>query len=184
VSAAVGQPGAGQLLLCEAALDGLPHERRAARGETDPILAADFLPEATAREVGACVGACLRLPEVALVERGRRVQHPVEAVAAPAPGVLLWRCLLVLERDVEPLREPFDRAYEFDAFGLLDERDCVAGRPAAEAVVEPFLRADREGRRPLLVEGTEAREAPARAAQLRSFRDDLDDVRGRLDRLD
>src|SRR5213078_4333945 len=155
VAAAIDQPRAGQLLLHEPTLRGLARERRPARREAEPVFAADVFAEAPTRKVGPRIGAGLRLPEVALVERSRRVKHCVEAVASPSPGVLFRGSLLVLERHVEALREPFDCADEVDAFGLLDERDRVTGGAAAEAVVEPFLGANGERRRPLVVEGTE-----------------------------
>src|SRR5262249_53925043 len=144
----------------------------------------DLLPEAAAPEVAACVGAGLRLPEVAFVERGSGVEYRVETVAAPAPGVLLGGGFLVVQRDVEALSEPLDSTHEVDAFGLLDERDRVAGGAAAEAIVEPLLRADGERWRPLVVERAKPREPRTRAAKLRPSRNDLDDVRGSLDGLD
>ena len=121
VAAAIDQSRACQLLPGEGTLRGLARERRRAGREAEPVLTADVLAEAATRKVGPRIGAGLRLPEVALVERGRRVEYGVKAVAAPALGVLLRRGLLVLERHVEPLREPFDCADEVDAFGLLDE---------------------------------------------------------------
>src|SRR5205823_11685377 len=173
-----------QLLLREAALTGLARERRAARRETEPVLPANLLAEATALEVRARLRPGLRLPEVALVERGCRVEHGVEPLAAPALRVLLGRGLLVLERNVEPLRQPLDRADEVDPLRLLDEGDCVASPLAAEAVVRALLGADGKGRRPLVVERAEPRESGARTAKRSAAGEDLDDVGDPLDGFD
>src|SRR5256886_16180600 len=135
-------------------------------------------------EVRTRFRSCLRLPEVALVERGRRVEHRVEALPVPALRVLLGRSLLILERNVEPLREPLNRSDEVDALGLLDERDRVAAALAAEAVVGAFLGTDGERRRPLVVERAEPGEARARSLQLRPAGNDLDNIGGGLDGLD
>ena len=110
--------------------------RARARRETEPELAADRLAEPAALEVVAHGHSGRRLPEVALVERGRLVEHRVQPVAPLPRLLLLRRRLLVLERDAEPLRQPLDRLGEVEVLRLADERDHVAALAAAEAVVE------------------------------------------------
>ena len=148
----------------------------APRRETEPELAADRFAEPSAREVLAHRRACRRLPEVALVERGRLLEDGVQPVA-PLPRLLeLRRGLLVLEVDAEPLGQPLDGLGEVEVLGLADERDHVAALAAAEAVVQLVGRIDGEARRPLLVEGTAAGVAGAGLAQRRPPRDDLHHV--------
>ena len=183
VAARVRQPGAAQLVGREALLARLLREA-GARREAEAELAADGLAEAAALEVGAHGYAGRRLPEVALVERGRLVEHGVEPVAALARLLLLRRGLLVLERDAEPLRQPLDGAGEVEVLRLADEGDHVAALAAAEAVVELVGRVDREARRPLLVERAAAGVARAGLAQRRPAGDDLDHVGCRDDLSD
>src|SRR5262249_42236205 len=148
--------------------------------EAEPVLAAHLLAEPAALEVGARRLAARRLPEVALVERGRLLEQREQALAPAARGVLLRRRLLVLERDAEALGQPLHRLREVELFRLLHELDHVAARPAAEAVVELVRRVDGEARRLLVVERTEAGPPGARAPELGPRRDDLDHVgRGR-----
>src|SRR4029077_7907500 len=99
-------------------------------------------------------------------------------------SVLLRRRLLVLDRYAEAFSQPFDRAGEVESLGLADEGDHVALASATEAVVELVDRIDRERRCALVVERTAPCVAVAGLAQLRSRRDDLDEVRGRLDGFD
>src|SRR5439155_4183289 len=147
-------------------------------------LAAALLAEPALRKVRAHRLAGRRVPEIALVERCRLLQQREEPLAVAALSVLTRRGVVIVERDAEAVGEPLDRAREVEVLGLLDERDEVAALAAAEAVVELVDRVDREARRPLLVERAAADEAPARLAQLRPRRDELDEVGGRLDRLD
>ena len=96
-----------------------------------------------------------------LEEHGRLVEQGVEPVPAPACLLGLGRRLLVFERDVEPLREPLDRADEVDALRFLDEADDVTALAAAKAVIELVDRIDRKARGALVVERTAADEAAA-----------------------
>src|SRR5207302_7972786 len=98
-----------------------------------------------------------------------------------ASRVLFGRRLLVLELDVEALREPFDRARKVELLGLANEGDQVALRTATEAVVELVGRIDGEARRPFVVEGTASDVARSRFAQRRPRGDDGDDVARGLD---
>ena len=178
------QAGGAQLVGGEPLLRRLARERVAAEREAEPELAADLLAEAAPGEVVARERAGLRVPEVALVERGRLVEQRVEPVA-PAPSRVVGRArVLVLRLDVEAVGEPLDRAGEVEALRVADERDRVAARAAAEAVVEALHRVDREARRALLVERAAAGHAPADLAQRRAVLDDRDEVGRLLDGLD
>jgi hypothetical protein len=126
----------------------------------------------------------LGVPEVALVEGRRRVEQLEQALAAAAARILLRRRLLVLDLDVETVGEPLDRTGEVELLGLAHERDHVALRAAAEAVVELLERIDGEARRPLLVEGAAAYVPRPRLPQLRAPADHRDDVDGGFDVLD
>jgi hypothetical protein len=85
-----------------------------------------------------------RLPEHALVERGGLLEQREQAVPAASPSVRARRSFLVLERNVEAVGEPLDRAHEVEPLGLADERDRVAADAAAEAVVGAAVGRDRE----------------------------------------
>ena len=126
--------------------------------EPEPELLRDLLSEAAAGEVLAHRSARLAVPEQSLEVAGRLVEHRVQALAPPPLRLDARRCLLDLDRDAEPLREPLDRADEVEVLRLADERDDVAALPAAEAVVELLDRVDGERRRLLLVERTAAGE--------------------------
>src|SRR5712692_4687483 len=147
-------------------------------------LAANVLAETAPGKVLAHRLARLGLPEVALVERGRLLEQRVQPLGAAAACVRLRRGRLVLERDPVAVGEPLDRAREVEVLRLADEGDDVAGGRAAEAVVQALLRADREARRPFLVERAAAGEPRARLAQLRPRRNDVDEIGRGLDRLD
>src|SRR5207302_3226893 len=67
VAAPVGEAGRGELGRCEPLLPGLSRECLAARGEAEPVLAADLLAQAAAGQVVARERACGRVPEVPLV---------------------------------------------------------------------------------------------------------------------
>ena len=156
----------------------LRDEHRAARRQPEPELAADLLAEPAPGEVLAHRLARGGLPEVALVEARRLLEQREQPLAPLALGVLARRLVLVLQLDAEPLGEPLDRAREVEVLRLADERDRVALRAAAEAVVELVDRVHREARRPLLVEGAAGRPARAGLAQLRPPTDQLDHVDG------
>ena len=123
-----------------------------AEREPQPVLAAHLFAERAAREVVARVRPRRRIPEDALVVGGRGIEQREQPLAPLPARIRLWRDLVVLERNVEPIREPLDRADEVELLRVADERDQVALRAAAEAVVELLERVDGEARRPLLVE--------------------------------
>jgi hypothetical protein len=175
------QPGGAQLVAREPLLLCLLREP-APRRETEPELAADRFAEPSAREVVAYRRTGRRLPEVALVERGRLFEDGVQPVAALARLLELRRGLLVLEADTEPLRQPLDRLGEIEVLGLADERDHVAALATPEAVVQLVGRIDGEARRPLLVEGAATRVAGASLSQRGTAGDDFHHV-GRGDDL-
>src|SRR5262249_6919784 len=173
-----------ELVRREALLARLPREQSASRREPEPEFPADLLTEAAAREVVARVRPGLRVPEQPLVERRRLVEQLEEAHPAAPSSVLPRRGFLVLERDAKPLGQPLDRAREVEPLGLADEAEEIAALAAAEAVVEPLARVDREARRPLVVEGAAAREVAAGFAQRRALFDDRDEVGALPNRLD
>src|SRR6266511_2068507 len=184
VAAPVHEAGRDELFASEAAAERFTHERRAAERESESVLAAHFFAEPAPREVVASKRACLRVPEIALVERGGCVEEFEQAFAVAATGVLLRRRLLVLDLDVEAVGKPLDRAGEVKLLRVAHERDQVPLRAAAEAVVELVRRVDREARRPFLVERATAEIARPGLAQLRSRGDDRDHVGCNLDFLD
>src|SRR5207245_2597034 len=132
VPAPVRQPRVDEFGARVALRDRAPRERRLARGEPEPELAADLLAAAAPREVRARLRGSLGLPEVALVEAGGPLEQRVEALSVSALPVLLGRPLLVVELHVEAIGEPLDRADEVDPLVLLHERDRVASLAAAE----------------------------------------------------
>ena len=184
VAAAVDETGGGELLPREAALESLACERRAAERETEAVLAAHLLVQTAPGKVIARKRARLRVPEVPLVERRRCVEQLEEAFAPAAPRILLRRGLLVLDLHVEAVREPLDRAGEVQLLGLAHERDDIALRAAAEAVVELLDGVHRKARRALLVERTPPDVSRPGLAQLRAAADDRDDVGCRLHLFD
>ena len=111
-------------------------QHRAARREPEPELPADLLAEPAPGEVRPRRLAARRLPEVALVERGRLLEQREQPLAPRRAGVGLRRRLLVLERDAVALGEPLDRADEVEPSVSCTKRDQVAALAAAEAVEE------------------------------------------------
>ena len=117
------------------------------------------------------------------VEGRGAVEQLAEAAPLLAPRLRPRVLFLALQLDPVAVGEQLDRLGEAEPLLLLDELDRVAADPAAEAVVELFLRVDREGGRGLLVEGAEPDPARALAAQVGVGGDDLDDVDCLLDPL-
>ena len=173
-----------QLLRGEALLVCLAREQPALGREPEPELAADLLTEAAAREVVARERARRRVPQHPLVEGRGLVEELVEALAAETLRVFPRRRLLVFERDAEALGKPLDRSREVEALRLPDEAEEVAALAAAEAVVQPLTRVDREARRPLLVERAATGQMAARLAQRGALLDDGDEVCALPHRLD
>src|SRR5579864_2331178 len=165
VAAAVDEPAGEQILLGEPFLQRAPRERRPARSEAEPERAADLLTEPARREVLPRERALLAVPQQLFVERGGAVHQLREPFLAPARTVGLRRDLLVLDLDVEALRELLDRADEVHLLDLLDERDRIAALAAAEALEGASRRRDGEAWRPLLMERAEAPVRPAGLAQ-------------------
>ena len=58
------------------------------------------------------------------------------------------------KRNVGALREKFDRVRKVQRFDLLDERDDVSARAAAETVVKLIQRVDAKRRRLFMMKGT------------------------------
>ncbi len=114
------------------------------------------------------------LAQLLLVEAvggGERVEELLPAVVAGTAGHA------ARNRDAEARGERFDRLREIEPVHLPDEVDDVASGPATEAVVETLLPIHREGRRALVVEGTETLPGAPRLLQARVLADDLHDVR-------
>ena len=147
--------------------------------QAEPELAADRLAEAPTGEVRPHRLARGRLPQVALVEGSRLLQHRVQPVSATARLLDVRRQLLVFERDPETLRKPLDGLGEIELLELADEADRVAALAAAEAVEQLVDRVHREARRPLVVERATAGEARARPLERGVLRDEIDHVRRR-----
>ena len=99
--------------------------------------------------------------------------------AGPARPVLGGAPVVVAQRDPGPLREPLDRFDEVEVLDFADEGDGVTRLLAAEAVVEPERRVDRERRGLLLVEGAEPHPALTDALQRHVLAGHRDEV-GRL----
>src|SRR6266540_6260639 len=181
VAAPIDESCGEELVAREAAIERLARERRPSEGESETVLATDLLGEASPFELVPRERARLRIPEISLVERRGRVEHLEQTLPPPAARVLLRRRLLVLDLDVEPIREPFDRAREVELLGLANERDQVALRTTAEAVVELVDHVDREARRSLLVERTAAEVPRPGLTELSPRGNDRDHVGRRLD---
>ena len=168
VAAAVGEPGCAQLLRGESLLPRFPRERRAAGREPEPVLAADLLAETAALEVRARRLTARRLPEVALVERGRLLEQREQPLApptlrGPAPGELSSYSSGTLNRSASNSIAPTKSRFSC----LLDERDRVPALAATEALEGASVRRDREAWRLLLVERAQAGETRAGLAQPR-----------------
>ena len=184
VVALPGETCLAQLLSGETLLVRLAREQPALGREAETELATDLLAEAAAREVVARERARRRVPQHPLVEGRGLVEELVEALAAETLRVFPRRRLLVFERDAEALGKPLDRSREVEALRLPDEAEEVAALAAAEAVVQPLTRVDREARRPLLVERAATGQMAARLAQRGALLDDGDEVCALTHRLD
>ncbi len=147
----------------------------------DAVLAQNLLAEPALGEVIARFAGLFGVPEVGRVVGGGAVEELLEATALLTFGLCSRVLLLTLELDPVAVGEHLDRIGEAETLFLLDELDHVAADTTAEAVVELFLRVDRERGRALVVEGAEADHPGARAAQVGVGRDHLDDVGGLLD---
>ena len=123
-------------------------------------------PEATALEVGAGPRRLAGVPQVPAVEGGR-LREQLDQPLALAPALVVAPAGVVLQLDSVAVGELLDGVAEVEALLLLQEREDVAARLAAEAVVELLDRVDRERRRALVVERAqpEPPRAPAGAAR-------------------
>src|SRR5207247_11381410 len=119
----------------ETPLPRLAGGRRPSGSKTEPVLAADVLAEPASHQVVTGERAGLRVPEVALVERGCRVEQLEQPFAAAASRILLRARLLVLELAVEAVSQPLDSAGEVELLRFAHERDQVALSAATEAGV-------------------------------------------------
>ena len=79
-------------------------------------------------------GAALGRVEHQLLVEVDRGAHRLDQPGTPAT-VLGDGLVVVAQRDAGTRREPLDRVDEVEVLDLAHERDRVAGRPAAEAVV-------------------------------------------------
>ena len=166
----------GEAVLLRPRAHGVRGERRVA----DLELGDDRVRQRAAREVDARRLGLLRLLEATAEEIGKLA---VELQLAFALSGL--RVLLLLHRDPARAGEFLHGLDERHALLLLHELDAVARLAAAEAVVEPLVGLDVEGRRLLVVERTARHVAAARAAELDAIRgDQVGQVGPRLDLLD
>ena len=122
-----------------------------------------------------CAGSAAPIPPSSALEQAARGRSDRRARPLRSDRCLRLRSLatalvVVAQRDARARREPLDRVDEVEVLDLADERDRVAARLAAEAVVHAGLGVDRERRRLLGVERAEADEAAARPASARGAR--------------
>jgi len=113
--------------------------------------------------------------ELALVVPRRRLQHFVQ-VRVFARG---RRARIPRHLHADPLRQFLDRVEKLHAVVFHQELERGAVGPAAEAVIELLLRAHRERRRALVVEGTAGLVFAAGALERYPRLDQLDDVGAR-----
>ena len=175
---ALREPGRVELGLGEPAAPGREqHAVPRARGVADAELAQNLLAQAATLQVLARAPRLGRFPQVALVVgRGPRqqLQQPLAAAAALDLARVL---LLALQLDPVAFGQQLQGAFEVHPFGLLHEREDVAGGLAAEAVVDLLAGIDPERRRALLVERAQPLVAARTGApQLGARRDQLDHV--------
>ena len=109
-----------------------------------------------------------------MVEAGR-LPDRLDERTPPAPLLGLVG-IGVAERDVGPVGQVLDGSGEVEVLHLADEVDDVTLHLTAEAVEDRLLLADREGRRLLTVERTQAHPLAPRLLELRVLGDDPDDV--------
>ena len=112
-----------------------------------------------------------------------RLRHRIDELLAAGP-LLAVAGGRVRELDPGLGGELLDRAHEVDVVDLLHEREHVAGRVAAEALVAAGLLAHVERRRLLGVERAQPDPVAAGLAQLHVLRHDVDDRNRRADPLD
>ncbi len=156
---------------------GQHHSVPGARRIADPELAQRLLAQPAAEQVLAGVRGLARLPQVPGVVDRAPLYERLQPVSPLALGGRLGILRLDLELDPEPLGERLERAGEVDAFGLHHELECVARRLAAEAVIQPLVRADVKRARALVVKRADPEVAvDAGAAQLGPGRDQRDHV--------
>ena len=152
----------------EGALERVPRVRRRAEAEGRALLGR----EAALLEERPRGG--MRAEARAEERRGRRERLGGARVApAVGPGPVPPN----RQRDAREAREVGDGLRKIHAFGLAHERDRVALRPAAEAVVEALVRVDVEGRRLLAVERAQTLPRLPHLLQRRRGADQRDEVR-------
>ena len=173
------QPARDQLVAAVARLRGSgEHPFVRTWREPDPELAQRPLLQAPRSEVRAGGGRLGRLPQHPHVVGGRALEQCAQPVISlrgaprsPDPP------RLALELDPAAVGERLQRTREVEPLGLHHEREDVAARAAAEAVVELLDRVDPERRRPLVVERAQpGQPSRARAPQLRAGADQLLEV--------
>ena len=143
-------------------------------GEADPELAGKRLPDFAITEQVAPGLAGGGRPQHVLVIR-LRLGVELDG-SAPAPAGAAGGARTALEFDTGPVGEHLEGLPEVDALDLLDEFEEIPALVTAVAVPDLALRADRERRRLLGVEGTEPRQLPSRTVERDVPADDLDEV--------
>ena len=161
---------ARELLLLEMTAERVEAVGRVA--ELEPlhrVLLVGTAAQVAARETGVVVR---HQPVVVEVDRGGDgLVQPIAALA-----ILRVRGVVVAELNARSRREPFDGADEVEMLDLAHERDRIAARRAAEAVVEALFLIDRERRCLLGMERAQTDEAAARLLQREVFARQLDEV--------
>src|SRR6202022_4502380 len=124
------------------------------------------------REIALCLvvrPGQLRLEES--MSRRKSVEEFLPAFVARASRALR-------DRDAKTLSQKLDGFGKIEPIDLPDEMDDVPTRPASEAVVEPFVAVDGEGRSPFPMKRAEPFPGTTRLLQFGVLADDLDDVHG------
>ena len=137
----------------------------------------DLFAQPARGEIVARASRLVGLPQVALVVSGG-AREQLEQALSPLPTLRLARVLpLALQLHAIALGEQLERPFEVDALGLLHEREHIARRLAAEAVVDLLRGVDAERGRSLLVERAQPL-VPRRAGapQLCPRADELDEI--------
>jgi hypothetical protein len=178
VAARLRQPAPQQLLLrVPGAPRRLHHPVERGGREPDAVLAQRALLQPAPGEVRAGRRGLAALPQHADVVGGGALQQRQQPVGALAAGRRRRVLGLALELHPVAVGERLQRAREVEPLGLHHEREDIAPRAAAEAVVELLHRVDPERRRPLVVERTEPLEPlRARPPQLGAGPDQLLEV--------
>ncbi len=175
------EAGLHQRVGVELAPQALDQVLPARRGEAEPKRAHALARHPTPLEVGARLGAALRIAEPLLVGARRQIERLDQPAAASR---LARRAAALRHRDAGPPAQQLDRLEEAHLLGLLHVLEDVPSRLAAEAVVELPFRVHRERRRLLLVEWAQPDHVVPHLAQPHGLAHQLDQIGGGAHPLD